>query len=420
MSNHISRLLKVAGPALLFFLISACSPARNEVTEVLFSPTEAYPEPYRIPAVAQFSDGRVLALTDYRPCKLDIGFGRVDIHGRISSRNGKKWGDEFVLIEGTGVPGALDCGFGDPALVIDSETDEVLLMTVCGETPYPAPTTTRQNPNRVAMFRSHDKGHTWEPWVEVTEEIYTLFDDSVHGCVQSCFVTSGQIFQSRIHKVGSHYRLYIALAARPNGNRVIYSDDFGKTWAVLGGKDALPAPHGDESKCEELPDGSVVISSREMGGRYFNIYRYDDVAAGTGEWGEAVYSAGRRKGCASVENACNGGLLILPAVRTSDFQDVSLALHSVPLGPQRRNVGIYYKEVYPGISVDSLASNWQGPYRVSEKPSAYSTMIQLHNGNVAFYYEECDSLQTRGYDMIYKELSVARITDGRYEVSDKR
>ena len=100
--------------------------------------------------------------------------------------------------------------------------------------------------------------------------------------------------------------------------------------------------------------------------------------------------------------------------------DITLALHSVPLGPQRRNVGIYYKEVYPGISVDSLASNWQGPYRVSEKPSAYSTMIQLHNGNVAFYYEECDSLQTLGYDMIYKELSVARITDGRYEVSDKR
>ena len=122
------------------------------------------------------------------------------------------------------------------------------------------------------------------------------------------------------------------MTARPNGNRVIYSDDFGRTWKVLGTLDQLPVPYGDEAKCEELPDGRVVISSRAWGGRYFNIYSYSDVASGAGTWGEPAPSGRRVNGCASLENACNGGLLIIPAVRTIDKKKVYLALQSVPFG----------------------------------------------------------------------------------------
>lgn len=61
-----------------------------------------------------------------------------------------------------------------------------------------------------------------------------------------------------------------------------------------------------------------------------------------------------------------------------------------------------------------MAANWCGPYRVTEKPSAYSTMIHLQNRNIGFYYEECDSLNTYGYDMVYKELPLDRITSGNY------
>ena len=137
-----------------------------------------------------------------------------------------------------------------------------------------------------------DGGETWS-LKEVTEDIYSLFDDAPQGCVQSCFIASGSIFQSEIIKVGSHYRIYAALTARPNGNRVLYSDDFGRTWSVLGGLDALPAPYGDEAKCAELPDGRVVLSSRAMGGRYFNIFTYTDIGTAAGSWGEAAPS-GRR------------------------------------------------------------------------------------------------------------------------------
>lgn len=396
----------------LSFLASAQEGVINKT--VLFQSNQTDSIPYRIPAIAELWDGSLFALTDYRYCKNDIGFGRVDVHGKFLK--GRKWRQECVLVEGTGVEGAVDCGYGDPAIVADRNSKEILVALVCGNTIYWKSTTNRQNPNRIATMRSLDGGKTWD-LQEITEQIYALFDTAPHGCVQSCFIASGQIFQSRIVKVGSHYRLYAALTARPNGNRVIYSDDFGRTWKVLGTLDQLPVPYGDEAKCEELPDGRVVISSRAWGGRYFNIYTYSDVASGAGTWGEPAPSGRRVNGCASLENACNGGLLIIPAVRTADKKNVYLALQSVPFGAKRANVGIYAKELpddIESITPEIFAAGWDMKYQVSHTWSAYSTMLQKRNGNIAFYYEESHNGSDNVYDMIYCELPLEVVTAGNY------
>jgi sialidase-1 len=401
--------------AIFTFAAASCSRVcKEEVNRTtLFQSTVQDSIPYRIPSIGQFPDGSILALSDYRPCHMDIGFGRVDMHGRLS-KDGKEWGEEFILMEGTGVPHTIDCGFGDAAMVIDRESGEVMIIMVCGNTIYYEQSTDRQNPNRIACLRSHDGGKTWEPWEEITEDIYSLFDECSYGCVQSCFFSSGKIIQSRSVKVGSHYRIYHALAARPNGNRVIYSDDFGHTWSALGGKDALPVPRGDEAKCEELPDGSIVISSRTMGGRYFNVFRFTDKAKGTGNWDMPAYSGPENNGCVALENACNGEILMVPAKNKETGKKVTLALQSIPLGPDRQAVGIYYKEVDGTETSAELAADWEGPYRVSEKPSAYSTMIQLKNRKIAFYFEEYDRIRTLDYHMVYTELSLSEITSGKY------
>lgn len=397
---------------LIPFFVSAQDGLKNKT--ILFESNQHDSIPYRIPAVVELHDGSLFALADYRHCKNDIGFGRVDIHGR--RLKGKKWGKEFALIEGTGVEGAVNCGYGDAAVVADRESKEILVVMVCGHTIYWHPTTTRQNPNRVSVMRSLDGGRTWE-LNEITEQIYTLFDDAPDGCVQSCFFASGQIFQSRTIKVGSHYRIYAAITARPNGNRVVYSDDFGRTWKVLGGIEQLPVPEGDEAKCEELPDGRVIISSRAYGGRYFNIYSYSDVASGAGKWAVAAPSGRRVKGCASIENACNGGLLIVHAVRCEDGKKVWLALQSVPFGPKRANVGIYVKELpddIASITPEILAADWNIKYQVSSTWSAYSTMLQKKNKDIAFYYEESHNGSDNVYDMIYCEVPLDVITSGLY------
>ena len=394
------------------FIAFAQEGAKNKVT--LFRSCQTDSIPYRIPAIAELQDGSFYALADYRHCKSDIGFGRVDIRGKVLKRN--RWGKEFVLIEGTGVEGAVDCGYGDPAIVADRESNEILVVLVCGNTIYWHPSTTRDNPNRISTMRSLDGGRTWE-LKEITEQIYSLFDEAPDGCVQSCFVASGKIFQSRMVKVGSHYRIYAALTARPNGNRVLYSDDFGRTWNVLGTLDQLPAPYGDEAKCEELPDGRVVLSSRAMGGRYFNIYTYTDVEKGTGNWGSAAPSGRRVNGCAGLENACNGELLIVPAVRKEDGKKVHLAIQSTAFGPKRTNVGIYAKELPEDVSSvtpESFARDWNIRYPVSSTWSAYSTMIRKRNGDIAVYYEESHNGMDTVYDMLYCEIPLEVLTSGRY------
>lgn len=382
--------------------------------EVLFTTLPTDTIPYRIPALASTHTGDLIAMSDFRYCKADIGYGRVDVHARISPDYGKTWGREFPVVEGSAVHGAVDCGFGDAALVADRESNEVLLITVCGETVYSAQSTTRQNPNRVALFRSHDNGKTWSDYQEITEDIYSLFDKSTLGPVQSLFFGSGRIFQSRQVKVGSHYRIYAALCARPNGNRVVYSDDFGKTWKALGDTNRSPAPKGDEPKCEELPDGRVVLSSRVTGGRYYNIYTYTNVAKGKGNWDEVAFSGSENQGTVAKENATNGEILILPAVRKSDGKQLHLALQSVPLGPDRRNVGIYYKVVDEIDSAAQLAQNWQGPLQVTNMSSAYSTMVPQADGTIGFLYEELT--HGAGYCIVYKNLTLEEITAGAYAV----
>lgn len=413
--NKISKSSMMA--LLLCIVFTSCA---NTVIErkALFVNADSASIPYRIPAIAAFDDGTLTTLADYRHCRSDIGYGRVDIKCRISPDNGKTWGDEITVVEGTGKSGCVDCGFGDPALACDRESGELLLLTVCGETVYWKSTTNRQNPNRIAALRSTDKGKTWTQWNEITEDIYSLFDDCSKGCVESCFVGSGRIFQSSIIKVGSHYRLYAALCARPNGNRVIFSDDFGKTWKALGGPEALPAPGGDEPKCEELPDGRVILSSRAKGGRIFNIFSYTDITTAKGSWDKASFSGEKNHGCTAIENACNGEILIVNAIRKQDRKKVSLALQSVPLGPHRTNVGIYHKELpddITGITSESFASDWEGPYQISTTDSAYSTMVLQSNGKIGFFYEETLNADITGYNLIYLAIPVDSLSFNRYK-----
>lgn len=398
---------------------SAADEGGSEVSSsvTLFSTANAE-FPYRIPAIAKTKGGRLVAVSDYRYCGGDIGFGRVDIHVRTSDDNGATWSIERPLVQGDGVPGSTKCGYGDAALVADCQSDTLVMMCVTGNTVYGWNTTTRQNPNRVARIYSPDGGLTWSEPEEVTEQIYSLFDESKIGAVQSLFFGSGRICQSRRVKVGNHYRLYAALCARPGGNRVVYSDDLGRTWHSLGSIDVSPAPKGDEPKCEELPDGRVILSSRAWGGRHFNVFTYTRKPSrkhpADGQWGDAVSTQDFNGGIVAKENACNGEILILPA-RTAKGRKVTLALHSVPLGPGRTNVGIYYRELAAPLGCQRcLSAGWTLGLQVSHKQSAYSTMIQQADGRIAFFWEE-ESTKGGGYEMEYRPLTLEEITNGQYK-----
>ncbi|MBP3689203.1 MAG: exo-alpha-sialidase [Bacteroidaceae bacterium] len=383
---------------------------------------------YRIPAIVTNRNGEMIALSDYRYCHNDIGFGRVDQYMRRSADNGKTWTEPELVVAGTdNTPeDAFYKGFGDPALCADRESDSVILMTVAGNNFYGNNNTNYWNgkPNYFARLYSYDGGHTWSEPENITEQIYKLFaqESSDANAVAAAFVGSGKIFQSRVTKVGEYYRLYAALCARPNGNRVIYSDDFGQTWNVLGGAGARPAPDGDEPKCEELPDGSVILSSRKYNGRFFNIYNYTDVATGAGSWNGAIASNNATNGISVGGNSTNGEIMIVRAKKANDDKIYTVALQSLPFGSNRSQVGLWWKDITEtssyqsnGVNTSSVfASNWTRGLQVEDVKtngySAYSTFTLQADGKIGFFYEESPGT----YAMVYIPLTIGEITKGAY------
>lgn len=386
--------------------------------------------PYRIPALAVNKDGTLIAVADYRHSGTDIGVtdkGRIDLHYRLSYDNGNTWSEVMPLIEGKGAqsPDFMNVGFGDPCIVADRESNRVLLMSCAGNVSFQ--NGTRQNHQNIARFYSEDGGKTWGEPEDIAESIYSQFDASSYGPVRSMFVASGRIMQSRITKVGDYYRLYCAVLVRDkyakHMNYVLFSDDFGGSWKILGDINE-PAVYNtaDEPKVEELPNGTIIISSRYNGGRYYNYFIYSDVNSGAGDWDKATFSGAGNNGVESKDNSTNGEIMLVPVTRVADSKAMYIMLQSVPLGPQRKNVGIYYKELADEfedyISPLEFARDWDGVIQVSTLNSAYSTMAWQKDNRLGFLYEEethgASNLAYGGYTIVYECFDVEVLTDGKY------
>ncbi len=370
---------------------------------------------YRIPAIVECKSGKLIAFTDHRYDDRDIGGGRhLDIVMKTSADKGKTWSgvEQIVAKGGSGVATDFNCAHGDAATVVDRKTGRILLMCASGGIGYWE--SSRENPLMMGRYYSDDEGKTWKG-EEVTKQIYALMPE-----VGSAFFTSGRICQSKQIKVGKYYRVYTVLATH-EGNRILYSDDFGQTWAVLGKNVAEAAPRGDEAKIEELPNGNVLLSSRVMGGRLFNIYTYENKKSATGSWGKVAMSGAANHGVTAKGNACNGEVLLVDAKK--DGKKVKLLLQSVPCGPERTHVGIYYKALESPsdyATPEAIAKNWEGSYQVSDTTSAYSTMVQGKDGSVFFLLEENafrhpETEPDDYYDIRFVKLNIGQITNGKYE-----
>ena len=402
---------KVTGDITLY---AKWNPKTVAPTDLWKSKTDRPNDYYRIPALAETKSGSLLAVADLRyNHAADVGkYGpngewngnshihRVDLLLKHSSNNGITWDNTDQKL--TNAPEPPEYGCGDAAIVADRDSDEVLIIHVQGNVRY------QYGKQSVMRLKSTDGGKTFTS-ADITDKIYGM-----NSAWQRMFVTSGKIHQSRFIKVDKYYRIYAApLIGDYFGNTVIYSDDFGDTWKVLGGDATVkPIPSGDEAKVEELPDGRVILSSRCGNGRYINIFTYTDKNAGSGNWGTVSHlQLGKDRGT-------NGEVLIIEARTAVDKTPVYLALQSIPTVDRRKDVSIFWRTIASDISLDDFVdkSKWQKKL-IHSDTSAYSTMILQKDGRIGFLYEYNEKGDPAGYDIQYKSLTIREITGGQYEAA---
>ena len=367
---------------------------------------------YRIPSFATANDGRLIAVTDKRYGHAgDLGGHRIDILVKTSTDGGKNWSTDQNLTEDITGASNVATGFGDAAMVADRDTDKVLILTASGTAGFFS--SSRENKLGVHQFISEDGGQSFKEPVSITEMIYG-FDNTWPGL----FVGSGRIMQSRYIKVGSHYRIYCAISTRSTSdnnqheNWVIYSDDFGGNWKVLGGVETAPIAPADEPKVEELPNGDVIIASRKDNGRYINVFTYEegDTSYTRGSWGnQATLPLGSTRGT-------DGETYVVYAKKADTDEYVYLALQSIPTTGNRCGVGIFYKELGESDTTpQEFVKGWSDDNFLMVQPleSAYSTFTVQKDGKLGFFYEEGNP----AYDMVYVPISIEQITDGKYETA---
>ena len=403
-----------------YVYLKAITNSPNDRYVVFRNPSEAG-VPYRIPAIAKAQNGDLIAVADYRYSRADIGMannGKLDLRFRIKDHETGEWGEVQTLAAALG-QGSSNIAFGDPCIVADRESNRVMVTSCCGNVSFP--NGTHANHQGWARFYSEDGGHTWGTYTDISQQVFDQLDLRSDGEIRCFFIGSGKITQSTTVKKENYYRIYCAALVKVNDgtntNYVFYSDDFGENWHLLGTPDNAPIPSGaDEPKAEELPDGSVLVSSRIGGGRFYNIFHFTDILAGEGYWEMMATSDRSVNGITASSNACNGETLCIPVERKADGKKLFLLMQSVPFGPSdRSNVGINYKaldDLTDFRNPMGLSKDWDGTFQVSTLSSAYSTLTLDAENNIAFFYEE--NANSSGYDMVYKNFSVEEITDNAY------
>jgi sialidase-1 len=380
------------------------------------------PKAYRIPAIATTGTGRIIAVSDYRYSLDDIGRDvhrtgsmRIDLVARTSDDNGATWSQAQTIAQGDdNQAGSYLRAFGDATMA--AYGNNILVMACAGDVIYGGGTAS--NPNRMARIYSTDNGENWHI-EEMTRKIYVESNSLIPDGVSS-FFGSGKLAVDHDFNDTGKARIYGAVliknAERTDNNYVLYTDDLGATWNILGGSQS-PVAFAIEPKVDILPNGQILLSARRQGGRTFNVFTYTDKATGSGIWDKTV------NGCENCgKNGTDGAVLCIDAHR-ADNTPVKLLLQSQPKGGKshydRRDMTIWYKEVSADATYTStdIADGWTEGKQLSTVLSSYSAMCLQQDGNVAFFFEEAPCYAddyTKGYCMVYLSLSVEEITKGKY------
>lgn len=340
---------------------------------------------YRIPALTTAADGSIIAVADRRNDSSSDLPNLIDIVLRRSTDNGRTWSDQIVIAQHTA-----DRGFGDAAVVVDRRTGDLLCIFASGCGLWKS---TAEQPIDVCISRSADNGLTWSKVRYITPQIYGPgCDNPASRPISGLFAASGRALQLR------DGTLAFVVAAHHTGekwpplyNYACISEDGGESWRLLPG---TPGAYGDESKMEELADGSWLMSIRNPRQGY-RLYAVSHDRGATwskpAEWQDLP------------DPACDGDIMRY-SLRSEGARHDRL-LHSIPADTAaRRNVSV-------ALSYDE-GKTWPVRRSIWRQASAYSSLTKLSDGSIGLLSEVYNG-GDEGYEIWFSHIPFEWLTNGK-------
>ena len=324
------------------------------VKSIAYVPTSDNCRFYRIPAMILDKEGNIVVACDRRyDSNADLGNHKIDVSIRRSSDGGRSWSAQNIIATGDGQTTA-GYGYGDPALA-RTRGGRLVCMMAAGSVVY------WNGMRHAVVCTSDDGGVTWT----APRQLYdTNFTDAVNNKTNECLTydnkTSPQCY-------------------------IISSTDEGEHW-TMGPANAYAG--GDESKLEQLNDGSLLLSVRHTGNRGFNRGHAD-----ASKWG-SPWRSSQISG-----NACNADILYYSRKTQGDND---LLLHTYVKSSARENLTL-------AMSTDE-GKTWADIMNIQPGGAAYSTMIRLNDGGLAILYEDESYSAGNGYALTFVTITKEQIS----------
>lgn len=314
---------------------------------------------YRIPALAVSTHGTLLAAYDGRP-NLDDLPNPIDLLIRRSTDNGTSWGPQQTIRTGTGLD-----GYGDPSLLVDTETGRIFCFHAAGtHAGFFEAVEGLEDKDAIQhadLSFSDDDGLTWQH-----RSLTTMLK---RPGITGLFAAAGAGIQ--IHTGPFTGRLVQQFVLLHQGNikaASAYSDDHGETWTL--GEFISGA---NENKVVCLADGSLLMHSRATPHRLTALSTDGGHSYTTAQPHRELPDPSDNGSVARFD-----GLPNVAAWATPETENWLIATHNHdPL--LRRNTLLK-------LSVDNGAT-WPYAVVLCAGSSQYSTAARLPDGRIGVLYE---------------------------------
>ncbi|OHT14547.1 secreted sialidase [Tritrichomonas foetus] len=364
------------------FFSPVFSAIEEPVHHVIYSNNDFGSKYFRIPAICTAQDGTLVTATDQRFYNSGDLPQAIDVLIRRSKDHALSWEAPITIAGGD----TTTFGYGDPSLVVDKKTGAIICVFNGGPGIH---SSTPEVPTRQYYCISFDHGASWSDPEEITAFFYGIncTDTFRRENWKFCFISAGKGVCSESGRI-----MFVGVVKYIDGSGyydyLLYTNDLGKTWKV---SKEYACHTGDESKVEQLVNGSILMSIRNGGG-----YRYFAISNDDGDTWEPYYTRYDLR-----DPYCNGEILRFTSIKNGD--DKNRLLHTnldSQNGRQNLTVKMSYDE----------GETWPIVKVIKSGSSIYSTATIDTDGAIMLYWEnsEGDDIQ-----MTVTRLTVEWLTDGQ-------